>query len=129
VERRKRHGEESDEEVKDKEETEPDTEVAEKKRATWQTRPMPEFRPRQPQGTRQIQEWSIELIRQLAISQPQSQPSQSSQQRERARGRKMTREAEAGEKKNQIRNTKSSEEKKRPDKLFRAFSPSPFREK
>jgi hypothetical protein len=47
--------------------------VEEKRRATWQTRLMPEFRPRQPQGPRQIQEWGIELIRQLAISQPQSQ--------------------------------------------------------
>jgi hypothetical protein len=48
VERRKRHRDESDKKVGEKEETETDREVQEKIRATWQTRPMPEFRPRQP---------------------------------------------------------------------------------
>jgi hypothetical protein len=54
VERRKRHRDESSEEVGDKKETEADTEVEEKRTATWQARPIPEFRPRQPQGPRQI---------------------------------------------------------------------------
>jgi hypothetical protein len=74
VERQTRHRDESDEEVGDREETEADTEVEEKRREVQQpipvSRPIPAFRPRQPQGLQRREKWKIELLRHLSGSQP-----------------------------------------------------------
>jgi hypothetical protein len=75
VERQTKHRDQSDEEVGEREETEADTHVEERRRATQPQRP--------PLGPRPMQELGLELLERLTDSQQQP-----SQQRGRGRGRR-----------------------------------------